>query len=98
MPQDPLDHLKALIARYTVITFIPDIDRYRRITSPKEGRCIFRGCPEPIAWEDARGGNFLCEGHYRVMQQWIEEARRGLLPGGHGSAIFTEGGEDARRV
>jgi len=98
MPGSPLDHLKALIGRYTVITSIPDIDRYRRITLPKEGRCIFRGCPEPIAWEDARGGNFLCEGHYQVMRRWIEEARRGLLPGGQGSAIFTEGGEDARRV
>lgn len=93
MAEDPLEHLKALIARYTVITFIPDIDRYRRISAPKEGRCIFRGCPEPIAWEDARGGNFLCEGHYRTMKTWIEEARRGLLPAEHLSAIFSQAKE-----
>jgi len=95
MPLDPVEHLKNLIRRYTVLTTIPDIDRYTRITIPKKGRCIFRGCPEPIAWEDAGGGNFLCEGHYRTMRTWIEEARRGLLPGGNMSAIFT--GEDGGR-
>ena len=93
MPENPLEHLKALIGRYTVIDFIPDIDRYRRITAPKEGHCIFRGCPEPIAWEDARGGNFLCEGHYQTMRTWIEEARKGLVPGGRLSPIFSEGKE-----
>jgi hypothetical protein len=93
MPENPVEHLKALIEKYTVITFIPDIDRYRRITAPKEGRCIFRGCPEPIAWEDARGGNFLCEGHYRTMRTWIEEARRGLLPAEELSHIFSRGTE-----
>jgi hypothetical protein len=98
MPESPIDHLKALIARYTVISTIPDIDRYRRITTPKEGRCIFRGCPEPIAWEDAQGGNFLCEGHYRTMKTWIEEARKGLVPGGQLSPVFTHGGDDAARL
>ena len=88
MTESPVEHLKALIERYTVITVIPDIDRYRRITTPKEGHCIFRGCTEPIAWEDASGGNFLCEGHYRTMRTWIEEARNGLLPGGHPGALF----------
>ncbi|MDD1667177.1 MAG: hypothetical protein LUO96_01790 [Methanomicrobiales archaeon] len=89
MPENPLDHLKALIAEYTVLTSIPDIERYRRITIPKDGRCSFRGCTEPIAWEDARGGNFLCEGHYQVMRRWIEEARRGLLPGGRPDPVFS---------
>jgi hypothetical protein len=91
MPGNPLEQLKALIARFTVLTTIPDIDRYRRITTPKEGRCVFRGCTEPIAWEDARGGNFLCEGHYEVMREWIMDARKGLLPGGEGSPVFTQG-------
>ena len=95
MPENPLENLKNLITRYTVISSIPDIDRYRRIATPREGRCIFRGCPEPIAWEDARGGNFLCEGHYRTMKTWIEEARKGLLPGGYLSPLFTRGGDDA---
>ena len=98
MPQNPLEHLKALIGRYTVITYIPDIDRYRRITSPRPGRCIFRGCPEPIAWEDAQGGNFLCEGHYQTVKTWIEEARKELLPGGHLSPLFMQGGDDGRSV
>ncbi|HUK38384.1 MAG TPA: hypothetical protein VLV30_04635 [Methanomicrobiales archaeon] len=98
MPENSLEHLKQLIARYTVITFIPDIDRYRRITTPKQGRCIFRGCPEPIAWEDARGENFLCEGHYQTMKGWIEDARLGLLPGGRVSQTFAHGGDDARRL
>ena len=40
MPENSTDHLKALITRYTVISSIPDIDRYRRITTPREGRCI----------------------------------------------------------
>jgi hypothetical protein len=88
MPESPVGHLKALIERYTVINFIPDIDRYRRITIQKEGHCIFRGCTEPIAWEDARGRNFLCEGHYRTLRTWIEEARKGLLPGERPGALF----------
>ena len=88
MPENPVEHLKTLIGKYTVITFIPDIDHYRRITAPKEGHCIFRGCTEPIAWEDARGGNFLCEGHYRTMRTWIGEARKGLLPGEHPGPLF----------
>jgi hypothetical protein len=94
MAESPPEHLKALIVRYTVLTTIPDIDRYRRITTPKEGRCVFRGCTEPIAWEDAHGGNFLCEGHYRVMREWIEDARKGLLPGGEGRPVFSRGTGD----
>jgi len=94
MPENPLEHLKALIQKYTVLTAVPDIDRYRRITGRREGRCSFRGCTEPIAWEDARGGNFLCEGHYQVMREWIEDARKGLLPGGRTGAVFSRGTTD----
>jgi hypothetical protein len=94
MHESPLEHLKALITQYTVLTTLPDMDRYRRITTPKEGRCIFRGCTEPIAWEDARGGNFLCEGHYEVMREWLTDARRGLLPGGQVSPVFSHDPED----
>ncbi|RPJ53293.1 MAG: hypothetical protein EHJ95_02515 [Methanobacteriota archaeon] len=89
MAADPLARLKDLIAEYTVITQIPDIDRYRRIAPGTTGACIFRGCTEPIAWEDARGGNFLCEGHYRIVKRWIYEARQGLVAGRR-SAIFSE--------
>ncbi|MBP1929242.1 hypothetical protein J2741_001789 [Methanolinea mesophila] len=87
MTNDPSGSLKALIEKYTVISFIPDIDHYRRIVVPKRGSCIFRGCREPIAWEDARGKNFLCENHFRVMQQWILEARKGLIPGGQSESF-----------
>lgn len=86
---DPLDHLRALIEKYTVITFVPDIDAYRPLSGPKTGSCIFRGCPEPIAWEDARGGNFLCKGHYITMKMWIDEARKALISGKR-SALFDE--------
>ena len=86
---DPLAHLKALIEKYTIITFIPDIDAYRPLSGPKKGSCIFRGCPEPIAWEDARGGNFLCKGHYLTMKMWIDEARKALISGER-SALFDE--------
>jgi hypothetical protein len=94
MRNDSPGSLKALIEKYTVITFVPDIDHYRRITVPKPGRCIFRGCQEPIAWEDVRGKNFLCENHFRVMQRWILEARKGLIPGWE-SASFRVLGEKA---
>lgn len=87
MPFDPVSHLKALITRYTVISFVPDIDNYRRLTGRRDGSCIFRGCTEPVAWEDARGSNLLCEGHYLTVKQWIEEARRGLIAGDQ-SALF----------
>jgi hypothetical protein len=90
MPSDPISHLKALIEKYTVISFIPDIKGYRQIHSPKTGTCIFKGCTEPIAWEDVRGGNFLCQGHYLVMSQWIDEARKGLITGDL-SALFDMG-------
>jgi hypothetical protein len=89
-PADPMTQLKTLIEKYTVITFIPAIKNYRRISLPKAGSCIFRGCTEPIAWEDARGGNFLCEGHFRTMNLWIDEARR-RLTGGERSALFDGG-------
>lgn len=87
---DPLAHLKSLFGKYTVISFIPDIDGYRRITSPKTGSCIFRGCTDAVAWEDARGENFLCEGHYQIMKWWIEETRRGLITGDL-SALYDAG-------
>ena len=86
---DPLSHLRDLIETYTVIRFIPDIRGYRRIQGPKAGSCIFRGCTEPIAWEDARGGNFLCEGHYLIMNRWVGEARKGLITG-EVSALFEK--------
>ena len=84
---DPLSRLKAFITRYTVISFVPDIDNYRRLTGRRDGSCIFRGCTEPVAWEDARGSNLLCEGHYQTMKWWIEEARIGLVAGDQ-SALF----------
>ena len=86
---DPMAHLKALIAKYTVITFVPEIDAYRPLSGKKSGSCIFRECPEPIAWEDARGGNFLCKGHYITMKMWIDEARKALISGER-SALFDE--------
>lgn len=89
-PADPLAQLRALIEQYTVISFIPDIQGFRQIQGPRSGSCIFRGCTEPIAWEDARGENFLCEGHYRIMSRWIEEARNSLI-GGDRSALFDTG-------
>ena len=89
MSEDSITRLHTLIMRYTVISWVPDIASYRRITGNKQGRCIFRGCSEPIVWEDRRGENFLCEGHYILMKQWIEEARKGLIPGRH-AAIFSQ--------
>jgi hypothetical protein len=86
---DPLAHLLALIEKYTVISFIPDIQAYRPLSFTKKGSCIFRGCTEPIAWEDAGGGNFLCQGHYVTMKMWIDEARKGLVTGER-SALFDE--------
>jgi len=94
MPFDPVSHLRALITQYTVISFVPDIDNYRRLTGRRDGSCIFRGCTEPVAWEDARGSNLLCEGHYLIVKRWIEEARIGLVAGDQ-SALFLsvpEGG------
>lgn len=77
--KDPIGHLKELILKYTEIRFNPDVEHYRPITGKKTGKCIFRGCTEPIAWEDARSGNFLCEGHLRIMKQWLQEAREALI-------------------
>lgn len=76
MNTDPMLHLKNLIRHYTVISFVPDIDQYRRIQGMKNGNCIFRGCTEPIVWEDPEGKNFLCEGHFQIMKWWIYEARK----------------------
>ena len=89
MSSDPLSHLRTLIEKYTVISFIPDINGYRPLSGKKEGSCIFSGCTEPIAWEDSRGGNFLCQGHYVIMKRWIEEARKGLISGDL-SAVFDK--------
>jgi hypothetical protein len=94
MSEDSIARLHALITRYTVISGLPDIGLYRRITGNKPGRCIFRGCSEPIAWEDSRGQNFLCEGHYILMKQWIEEARKGLIPGRHAAIFSQDPGKD----
>jgi hypothetical protein len=77
--KDPLERLKNRILKYTGRSTVPDIARYRRIRGVKGGRCIFTGCTEPIAWEDAQGGNFLCEGHYLTVRRWVEEARSGYL-------------------
>jgi hypothetical protein len=76
---DPFERLKSRILTYTGRSTIPDIARYRRIQGVREGRCIFIGCTEPIAWEDAGGGNFLCEGHYLTVHRWVEQARSGYL-------------------
>ena len=88
MTGDPLARLNELLTTYTDIQHNPDIDRYRSILPGTTGACIFRGCTEPIAWEDARGGNFLCEGHSLIVKRWICEARRGLV-GGRRSAVFS---------
>jgi hypothetical protein len=89
MSEDPISRLQTLITRYTVISRVPDIGSYRKIIGDKPGRCIFRGCNEPIAWEDRRGENFLCKGHYILMTQWIEEARKGLISG-RTAAYFSQ--------
>jgi hypothetical protein len=44
---------------------------------------MFRGCTEPIAWEDATGANYLCQGHYLTLVSWVNEARSGYLSGGN---------------
>ncbi len=81
MSPDPVSRIRSLIEKFTIITFIPDINGYRQLSGRKAGPCIFRGCTEPVAWEDSRGGNFLCQGHYLVMKRWIEEAWKGLISG-----------------
>lgn len=83
MRSDPSERLKRQLDQYTGFSSIPDIGSYHRIKGQKEGRCMFRGCTEPIAWEDAAGANYLCEGHYLTLVRWVEEARRGYLPGGN---------------
>lgn len=77
--KDPYRRLKELVERYTTLITVPNLEEYRRITTKKEGSCVFRGCTEPIAWENAQGGNFLCEGHFQTMKLWIEEARKGYF-------------------
>jgi hypothetical protein len=79
MPGNSLERLHGLLKKYTLFTTVPDIDRYRRIGTSRLGTCMFRGCTEPVAWEDANGGNFLCEGHYLTVRKWIDEARADLL-------------------
>jgi hypothetical protein len=88
---DPLSHLNDLIHQYTILSSIPDMARYRRITGPKAGNCLFRGCTEPVVWEDTRGEHFLCEGHYRIMVKWITEAQKALISG-RSSSLFREPG------
>lgn len=91
MTADPLSHLADLIHQYTILGSVPDMARYRRINGQKSGNCLFRGCTEPLAWEDARGEFSLCEGHYRIMVQWITEAQKGLISGSS-SPLFREPG------
>lgn len=91
MAADPLSHLKDLIHEYTILGSVPDITRFHRITGQKPGNCLFRGCTEPIVWEDTRGEYFLCEGHYRILVQWITEAQTSLISG-RSSSLFREPG------
>lgn len=88
MQPNPIARLDDLIRKYTIFDRVPDIGQYRRITGEVKGSCSFRGCTEPIAWEGAGGGGFLCEGHYDMLKTWITEARRGLM-GGPSSALFS---------
>lgn len=76
---DPYERLMELIHRYTMFTTLPELDRFRRIVSSDYGHCAFKGCTEPVVWEDSRGRFYLCEGHYRTLKSWIEEARKGYL-------------------
>jgi hypothetical protein len=76
----PFEAVYLLVIHYTDLPGVPDIDRYRRIKEPKPGRCAFRGCSEPVAWEDDKGRNFLCDGHYQEVRAWIRSARAGYLP------------------
>jgi hypothetical protein len=82
MKSDPSEQLKRQLDRYTWFSSIPDIGSYHRLKVPMEGRCMFRGCTEPIAWEDAAEANYLCEGHYLTLARWVQEARSGYLSGG----------------
>lgn len=90
MLPDPLSRLRGLIEQYSVLSTIPDNRGYRKIQGLQTGARIFRGCTAPIVWEDTRGGNFLCQGHYLLMNQWIDEARKGLITGD--LAALFEGG------
>lgn len=60
------------------ISKIPDLDDYHRIEGVKVGRCICRGCNDQKMWEDAGGLNYLCDGHYRMLQN----LKAGLTPSG----------------
>ncbi|MDD1674764.1 MAG: hypothetical protein LUQ13_03880 [Methanomicrobiales archaeon] len=80
---DILAQVRLLMLQYTGRAIVPDIQHYRRIAAPRKGKCMFIGCTEPIAWEDASGSNFLCEGHYRTVRKWVEDARKVLLSGAH---------------
>ncbi len=76
----PNEAVYLLIIHYTSLPGVPDIDRYHRIREPRQGSCAFIGCSEPIAWEDNEGRNFLCDGHYLAIKEWIRSARGGHLP------------------
>lgn len=76
---DPYERLMELIHRYTTFTTLPDLDRFQRIVSSDNRHCAFKECTEPVVWEDNRGGFYLCEGHYRTLKSWIEEARKEYL-------------------
>ncbi|MDD1676749.1 MAG: hypothetical protein LUQ40_03325 [Methanomicrobiales archaeon] len=81
MTTDVLAQVRLLMLQYAGRAIVPDIQHYRRIIVPRKGKCMFIGCTEPIAWEDASGNNFLCEGHYRTVRKWVEGARNVLISG-----------------
>jgi hypothetical protein len=79
MTDDVYAQVRQMMLQYTGRAIVPDIQHYRRITTAKNGKCIFIGCTDPIAWEDTAGTNFLCEGHYRTVRKWVEDARIRLI-------------------
>ncbi len=94
----PYEAVTLLVRYYTDLPGVPNIDGFRRIKYQKHGRCAFRGCSEPIAWEDDEGKYFLCDGHYREIREWIESARAGHLPLPARYHSDSNGMEISRRV
>jgi hypothetical protein len=79
MTGDVNAQVRQMMLQYTGRATVPDIQHYRRITTARKGKCIFIGCTDPIAWEDSAGTNYLCEGHYRTVRMWVEDARKRLI-------------------
>lgn len=48
---------------------IPDHKEYRQITTQKIGRCIVKGCSNPMVWEDRLGLNYLCDHHFQMIKK-----------------------------